>query len=310
MAWRVSPRGNATGRGCRADREALAVEGRAQFDPAMQRVFVGGLAAVLFSSVLSAQDAGNGLQVKPEPQCVVANGLLGTWLPDASLAQRLGSKAAAERLEFRADAGVLAKIPAAIAGKLKDQPILLAGMLRKGEAEHVFLLTVRSGNPTVVWFRERDGDPCGDAESWNVMLVRAAAKPADLLFVGGDHDSQAFAAHARADQPKGQLEPEAALNEIITLISSGRGKQFVETYCEPAELAKMVERGRTIESLAARFNGERGQQLTAGLTVAAKQPPTLSEDGNTATWQLDDSGGLPKTFRLQRIDGRWYLVNR
>lgn len=78
----------------------------------------------------------------------------------------------------------------------------------------------------------------------------------------------------------------------------------------PARSYEMLEAGRTIESLAARFNGERGQQLLAALTVAAKQPPTLGDDGNTATWQLDDSGGLPKTFRLQRIDGRWYLVDR
>ena len=269
-----------------------------------------GLAAVLFSLSLSAQEAGNGLQVKPDPNCVVANGLPGVWLPDAALAERLGSKAAAARLEFRTDATVLAKIPAAIAGKLKDQPILLAGMLKKGDSEHVCLLTVRSGNPTVVWFRERGGDPCGDAESWNVMVVRAGAKPADLLFVGGDHDNQAFAGYAREDKPKGELQPEAAMNEIIALISSGRGKQFVETYCAPAELAKMQEAGRTIDSLAARFNGERGKELVAALTVAAKQAPTLSNDGNTATWQLDESTGLPKTFRLQRIDGRWYLVNR
>lgn len=269
-----------------------------------------GLAAVLFSLSLSAQDAGNGLQVKADPQCVVANGLPGVWLPDAALAERLGSKAAAARLEFRSDATVLAKIPAAIAGKLKDHPILLAGMLKKGDSEHVFLLTVLSGNPNVVWFRERGGDPCGDAESWNVMFVRAGAKPADLLFVGGDHDNQAFAGYARADKPKGELQPEAAMNEIIALLSSGRGKQFVETYCAPADLSKLQEAGRTIESLAARFDGERGKELVAALTVAAKQAPAISADGNTATWQLDDSGGLPKTFRLQRIDGRWYLLNR
>ena len=281
-----------------------------RFHCGMHKVIAGGLAAVLFSFALSAQDAGNGLQVKTDPNCVVANGLPGVWLPDAALRERLGGKAAAERLEFRVDAAVLAKIPAAIAGKLKDHPILLAGMLRRGESEHVFLLTVLSGNPTVVWFRERNGDPCGDAESWNVMFVRAGAKPADLLFVGGDFDNQAFAGYARDGKPKGELAPEAALNDIIAMLGSGRGKQFVETYCEPAELAKMVEGGRTIESLAARFDGERGQQLLAGLQVAAKQPPALSADGNTATWQLDESTGLPKQFRLKRIDGRWYLVNR
>jgi hypothetical protein len=279
-------------------------------DAGMHTATARGLAAVLFSFSLLAQDAGNGLQVKADPNCVVANGLPGVWLPDAALAQRLGGKAAADRLEFRTDATVLAKIPAAIAGKLKDQTILLAGMMKKGESEHVFLLTVLSGNPTVVWFRERAGDPCGDAESWNVMFVRAGAKPADLLFVGGDHDNQAFAGYARADKPKGELQPEAAMNEILALISSGRGKQFVETYCAPADLSKILEGGRTIESLADRFNGERGKELAAALTVAAKQAPTLSADGNTATWQLDASGGLPKTFRLQRIDGRWYLVNR
>lgn len=276
----------------------------------MKKLVIGGLVAVLFSCMVVGQDAGNGLQVKPEPQCVVANGLLGSWQADPELGKRLGKKAPVERLEFRDDAAVLAKIPTAIAGKLKSLPILLAGTMRKGDSEHVFLLTVLSGNPTVVWFRERGGDPCGDAESWNVMFVRAEAKPADLLFVGGDSDNQAFVAFVREGKPVGQLEPTAALTSMAALVEAGRIREFIETFCAPEDLGRMQKAGRTIDALVERFEGERGKQLVAVFQDAAKRAPTLSADGNLATWQLDGAEGLPKTLRLQRIDGRWYMRDR
>ncbi len=266
-----------------------------------------GLVGVLFPFLAVAQDSGNGLQVKPEPQCIVANGLLGVWRSDPALAERLGRKASAKKLEFREDATVLAKIPAAIATKLKAFPILLAGTMQKGETKHVFLLTVLSGNSTLVWFRERGGDPCGDAESWNVMFVRAEAKQADLLFVGGDNDNQSFEAFARDGKQVGKLAAEAALTEMVAMLRAGRVRDFAETYCAPDELNKLREKDAALEGLIARFEGERGKVIADAFDKAAKLPPVLSDDGNTATWEIGEIEELPKTLKLQRIDGRWYL---
>lgn len=255
------------------------------------------------SSLLVAQDDGNGLRVQRDPQNIVANSLVGVWVLDAELNQRLGHRGGEERLEFRDDASVLAKVPAALAGKLSEVRIYLAGtMVRRGK-EHAFLVTALSGNPTIVWFRERGGDPLGDAESWFVSLVRAEARSADLLFVGGDHDNQSFAAYARETKAAGKLEPAAALTDIIRLLEAGKAEEFVDTYIAPADLAERLESGRTRESLVARFKRKQVKELIDMLTEASKLPPTLSADGDLATWPMGQGGRL----QMQRIDGRWYL---
>jgi hypothetical protein len=45
--------------------------------------------------------------------------------------------------------------------------------------------------------RERNGDPHGDGESFNVMLARGKEEQQDLLFVGGDSNNQPFSAYRR-----------------------------------------------------------------------------------------------------------------
>lgn len=220
--------------------------------------------AFLLAAVPLLAQAGNGLELRPDPQNVAASALLGSWKPDAALQQRLGNKTGVDRLEFRDDAGILARVPAAIAAKLRQHRVYLAGVMVLRGKEQPFLLTEIAGNPTVVWFRERDGDPLGDAESFTVVLVRAEAKPADLLFVGGDSNNQSFAAYRRDSKVVGALEPAAAIAEMIALLEAGKAREFVETWCAPEDLGAMLQQGRTIDSLAARFEGERGKQLEIG----------------------------------------------
>lgn len=265
------------------------------------------LAFLLTSLPIAAQDQTNGLEVRPDPQNVVASALLGAWHLDAALGQRLGNKSKVERLEFKDDASVVAKVPAKIAAKLQEHRIYLAGIMVLKGKEQPFLLTELTGNPTVVWFRERGGDPLGDAESFTVMLVRAEAKPADLLFVGGDFNNQSFTAFARETKVVGALEPAAVLTNMIALLEAGKAREFVETYCAPEDLTAMLQGGRTIEKLAAKFEGERKDQLVAALKSASKVPPQMNEAGDEAAWKLDQG---PRDLRLQRIDGRWYIRNR
>jgi len=63
--------------------------------------------------------------------------------------------------------------------------------------EHVFILIEHRGNPHVVWFRERGGDPLRDTESFNVMLAVGRERQNDLLFIGGDFNNQPFSAYTR-----------------------------------------------------------------------------------------------------------------
>jgi hypothetical protein len=47
------------------------------------------------------------------------------------------------------------------------------------------------------------------------------------------------------------------------------------------------------------------------LCIACELAPTEPRGPlRQATRQLDGSSGLPKTVRLQRTDGRWYLLDR
>ena len=61
-----------------------------------------------------------------------------------------------------------------------------------------FILITHRGNATVVYFRERDGDPMGDGESFIVMLAPAKDRAKDLLLTGGDFNNQPFSAFERA----------------------------------------------------------------------------------------------------------------
>ena len=97
---------------------------------------------------------------------------------------------------------------------------------------------------------------------------------------------------------------------LPALVEAGRIREFIETFCAPEDLGRLQMAGRTIDALVERFEGERGKQLVAVFQNAAKRAPTLSADGNLATWQLDGAEGMPKTLRLQRIDGRWYMRDR
>ena len=155
--------------------------------------------------VLGAASAG--LKVAPDPENVVASRLAGTWQTDANLWERLAGGPVHIPLwsyRFEADESVAAKLPARYADFLKDKPIYLAGRISGGHlsAACPFVLTVLHGNPHVLYFREKDGDPMGDAESFNVMLARGAKPENDILFIGGDFNNQTFTAYRRGAEPR------------------------------------------------------------------------------------------------------------
>jgi hypothetical protein len=84
----------------------------------------------------------------------------------------------------------------------------MAGIMKSGKNDYPFILIEHKGNPHIVIFREWDGDPVGDAESFNVMLAVAENTSNDLLFIGGDFNNQPFYALERAETPEGDSQPE------------------------------------------------------------------------------------------------------
>lgn len=146
-------------------------------------------------------------RIKNEKENVVSSRLEGNWQLDLPLTKHLfGDKphptSEAEslggRASFKAEPSVPQKIPTKYDKFFKDKTIYMAGIMTRARKQYPFVLTEFFGNPHIVYFRERDGDPMGDAESFNVMLAPAKDRLNDLLFIGGDFNNQPFAAYKRA----------------------------------------------------------------------------------------------------------------
>ena len=160
--------------------------------------------AVLGLFVAALAHAG-ALEVKPDKENVVASRLCGKWGVEPKLSQRLTAGAPdrespAGDIEFASDSAVAGKLPGKYLEFLKDKRIYMAGTMKLAGKEQPFILIEHSGNPHVVWFRERDGDPMGDAESFNLVVAVAKNPIDDLLFIGGDFNNQPFRALERAER--------------------------------------------------------------------------------------------------------------
>jgi len=128
---------------------------------------------------------------------VVASRLEGKWKVHADLSKRLWGRAAESiDVEFTYDKTalpeeVLKKLGTRTKGKTTFT-IYAIGKMKLDAKEYPFLLTALHGNPHVVYFRERNGNPLGDTESFNLGVASAKVKDNDLLLVGGDFNNQPF----------------------------------------------------------------------------------------------------------------------
>ena len=153
--------------------------------------------------LLSANTGWAQLRVEPDKENVVASRLEGQWVADAELTKRLGGRGPAQ-VAFKSDATVTAKIPAKYDVFLKDKRIYMAGTMVVQGKVSPFILIEHNGNPHIVFFRDRNGEPLGDEESSIVMLAAAKDRRDDLLFMGGDFNNEPFAAYRRAEPGAGR----------------------------------------------------------------------------------------------------------
>ena len=164
------------------------------------------LALTSISLVAHAVTAGE-LKVEPDKENVVASRLEGNWQAHNSLTQRLtgNAKSRPGKLSFKSDPSVAGMVPDKYAKFFTEHKmkIYLAGYVNFDGKDHPFVVSQIRGNPHVMFWLERNGDPFGNGESFNVMLAVAKDKQNDLLFVGGDFNNQPFSAFERA-----KTEPE------------------------------------------------------------------------------------------------------
>lgn len=149
-----------------------------------------------------------GIHVEPDEENVIQDRLAGVWVVDSELRARMGVSVDKVELEFVVDPSFLADLPEKYDEFLGVKPVYEAGRMvrrRNGRPQSFpYLLTTLHGNPHLVWFRERDGDPFGDAESCNLSLVPGKDRVQDLLFMGGDFDGVAFRAFHRKPEEADQ----------------------------------------------------------------------------------------------------------
>lgn len=164
------------------------------------------LLACLWAGATSSGES-EGFALEPSDQNVAASRLEGEWVVEPALCHRLWESVVRtrERFEFRPDPKVAEQVPARVVAMFDGQRAFQAGVMTRNEVEHPYLLLSVHGNPYVIWFREVDGDPFGDLEGFNLMVVRAERREDDLLFLGGDFNNQPFLAYQRSEH-QGALE--------------------------------------------------------------------------------------------------------
>lgn len=145
------------------------------------------------------------LRVEPDEGNVTAGRLEGHWVSDAPLSERLGVTASSTQVEFVVDDSFLESLPDKAVEALKKKQVFEAGRVtwREGTGPRTFpyLLVNHSGNPVLLTFRERFGEPLADIESANLMVIPGKEHAKDLLFIGGDFDNQAFKPFRRVVKP-------------------------------------------------------------------------------------------------------------
>jgi hypothetical protein len=156
--------------------------------------------ALMVASLCCTLAAFAGLEVKTEKENLVGSRLIGKWKTHVSLSERLqGNASREETVAFVEDKTVAVKVPDVYAKVLKQKPVYLAGMMTRNGKAYPFILTEYNGNPHLFYFREKNGDPMGDGESFNLVIAPAKDKEKDLLFIGGDFNNQPFSAFERVD---------------------------------------------------------------------------------------------------------------
>ena len=139
-------------------------------------------------------------RIRPSPTPIAgprARALAGWLDPLTARLRGREPKESADVLAFRSAPEIASHVPAEIEKALDGKSIFMAGIMTRKEKEHPFVLIEMNGNPHLVYFRERDGDPYGDAESFILSIAPGHASAADLLFIGGDFNNQPFDAWHR-----------------------------------------------------------------------------------------------------------------
>jgi hypothetical protein len=124
---------------------------------------------------------------------VLSSRIEGRWEADTGLWERMKPHSKPEAtFAFRPDETVVERLPAWFREKAAELPVYAAGIATWDGKDYPCVVSAHGGNPMLMFFRERDGDPMGDGESSLAMLAPARERADDVLFLGGDFNNEPF----------------------------------------------------------------------------------------------------------------------
>lgn len=124
---------------------------------------------------------------------VVATHLVGTWAFDKKGAKSLTKNTTSlMELKVEMDSSIVENIPYKFNEFLDGKTVYLAGKITLNKESFPFILIELSGNPHLVYFKEKNGKQMENLESFNLFVAAGDTPKMDILFIGGDFNNQAF----------------------------------------------------------------------------------------------------------------------
>lgn len=97
--------------------------------------------------------------------------------------------------------------------------------------------------------------------------------------------------------------------EMIKLLEAKDYAAVLESLVPP-DVFKKITADHPIADFAKQFGETKAASLLAVLKVAKDKTPKLSEDGNTATYDLPENPEFPKKeIIFTKIEKRWFIKN-
>lgn len=211
-----------------------------------------------FSSVASS--AGN----------LVSRHLAGEWRLSGSLSTRLtGSGGGApSQVSIQDDPSALGTISPTVERALAGSPIFLAGSLQFEAGRFSFLLAEKDGTPVLICFPQ--GQEGARPIIVLIALVPAKDKVNDLLFLGGETETQPFFAYERAEKLAGPhltAETERLLDIALDGSISKQFSQALEELPKRPDWQKVVD--TLIEAIRRDPNALHNNRLIVLLAIVS-----------------------------------------
>lgn len=110
-------------------------------------------------------------------------------------------------------------------------------------------------------------------------------------------------------KPHPCAELETALPHGIRLLEAKNHRAFLEDFCPPEVLEEMVQRDGGMDRVVNNFAKHSAGILLLVLKSVQTQQPSMSGDGDTATYTVTVEESPRDELQFIRIDGRWYIDN-